>query len=303
MDGFRHEALIYSDDDEFLAGTIPFLREGAAAGEALLVAVGPERMALLEGELGEEATAIRFADMYALGRNPARLIPFWRDLVAAQADGPVRGLGEPVWPGRGAAELEECQRHESLLNVVFAEEPELKLLCPYDGAGLDDELLAEVAHSHPHVCRQGARLESGVFEARPDCFAGTLPGCPPETPVFEFGHCGLHEVRSRVGHAALDADLPTGPAADLVAAASELAANSLVHGGGAGTLRIWREGAGLVVEVGDRGRIVEPLTGRVRPSPSQEHGRGLWLANQLCDLVQIRSGDAGTTVRLHTATR
>ena len=28
-------------------------------------------------------------------------------------------------------------------------------------------------------------------------------------------------------------------------------------------------------------------------------GRGVWLANQLCDLVQIRSGAAGTVVRLH----
>jgi hypothetical protein len=28
-------------------------------------------------------------------------------------------------------------------------------------------------------------------------------------------------------------------------------------------------------------------------------GRGLWLTNQLCDLVQIRSGDAGTVVRAH----
>ena len=28
-------------------------------------------------------------------------------------------------------------------------------------------------------------------------------------------------------------------------------------------------------------------------------GRGLWLANQLCNLVQIRSSPEGTTVRLH----
>jgi anti-sigma regulatory factor (Ser/Thr protein kinase) len=28
-------------------------------------------------------------------------------------------------------------------------------------------------------------------------------------------------------------------------------------------------------------------------------GYGLWLANQVCDLVQVRSSPAGTTVRLH----
>jgi hypothetical protein len=28
-------------------------------------------------------------------------------------------------------------------------------------------------------------------------------------------------------------------------------------------------------------------------------GHGLWLVHQVCDLVEIRSGDAGTTIRLH----
>jgi hypothetical protein len=30
-----------------------------------------------------------------------------------------------------------------------------------------------------------------------------------------------------------------------------------------------------------------------------EGGRGVWLANQLCDLVQIRSAPRSTQVRLH----
>jgi anti-sigma regulatory factor (Ser/Thr protein kinase) len=34
------------------------------------------------------------------------------------------------------------------------------------------------------------------------------------------------------------------------------------------------------------------------PEPGQLGGRGLWLANQLCDLVQIRCSPAGATVRL-----
>jgi anti-sigma regulatory factor (Ser/Thr protein kinase) len=90
-----------------------------------------------------------------------------------------------------------------------------------------------------------------------------------------------------------------GAVADLVTATSELAANSVMHGGGSGTLRLWFENGALLAEVEDRGRIEEPLVGRLRPDISQEGGRGLWLANQLCDLVQIRSGAGGTTVRLH----
>ena len=36
--------------------------------------------------------------------------------------------------------------------------------------------------------------------------------------------------------------------------------------------------------------------GRMAPTPA---ARGLWLANRLCDLVQVRSGEQGTVVRLH----
>jgi hypothetical protein len=34
------------------------------------------------------------------------------------------------------------------------------------------------------------------------------------------------------------------------------------------------------------------------PADGQPYGRGLWIANQLCDLVQIRSSAAGTVVRM-----
>ena len=41
------------------------------------------------------------------------------------------------------------------------------------------------------------------------------------------------------------------------------------------------------------GRILDPLIGRGKP-PADRVGFGLWLANQLCDLVQIRSFPTGS---------
>src|SRR5690348_16746137 len=35
-DGFRHQALIYHGPEEYLAGTVPFLREGLEAGQSVL---------------------------------------------------------------------------------------------------------------------------------------------------------------------------------------------------------------------------------------------------------------------------
>jgi anti-sigma regulatory factor (Ser/Thr protein kinase) len=83
---------------------------------------------------------------------------------------------------------------------------------------------------------------------------------------------------------------------------SEIAGNSIVHGGGHGTVAVWTEDTSFVCEIHDAGHIVDPLAGRHRPAPDQDGGRGLWMANQLCDLVQIRSTKAtGTTVRLRLA--
>lgn len=299
--GFQHEALVYEGDDEYLAGTVPFLRDGLDAGEPALVAVGPAQTALLEGELGKDAERVRFVDMQALGRNPASIIPFWREFVEENGSRSVRGIGEPVWAARSPAALEECRRHESLLNVAFAPGTPWSLLCPYDAGSLREDVLEKVAFSHRHVCHEGRCEESASFEPEPDCFAGELPPPAPTPDTFAFDLTELSEVRRRVAAAAERAGIDPREVADLVTAASELAANSVMHGGGSGTLRLWRENGSLLTEVEDRGRIEEPLVGRLRPGIAQEGGRGLWLANQLCDLVQIRSGAAGTTVRLHVA--
>ena len=84
---------------------------------------------------------------------------------------------------------------------------------------------------------------------------------------------------------------------------SELVTNSVRHGGGGGVLRVWRDGDALVCEVRDGGRLGDPLAGRRRPTLEQPDGRGLWLANQLCDLVQLRSSAGGTVVRFRTRRR
>jgi anti-sigma regulatory factor (Ser/Thr protein kinase) len=299
--GFRHEALFYDSDQAFLAGTVPFVREALSGGGAALVAVTRPRTELLRGGLGADAARVEFLEMEEVGRNPARIIPLWRDFLDAHAGtaGQLRGIGEPIWVGRSEAELDECRRHEHLLNFAFGEGRPWALLCPYDRAALDAEVLAGAESSHSFV--NGGTASSARTGGAWSPFEGDLPAPPPATPSFGFGRDELAGARRLIEREAGEAGLSAYRVTDLITATSELAANSVLHGGGSGELRTWSENGELLVEVSDRGRIDEPLAGRVKPPIHQLHGRGLWLANQLCDLVRIRSGTAGTTIRLQVA--
>ena len=301
---FHHEALFHGGEDELLAGALPFIEEGMAGGEPILVAAGDATIGLLRSKLNGGPDAVRFEDVSDVGRNPARLIPLWHEFVGthAVAGRPVRGIAEPVCAERGPAELIECAHHESLLNVAFADAPEWHLMCAYDTKLLAGAVIDAARRSHPLVVDAGAVRDNDDY-VPPHEGNGMLDDPLPDpsaTPhEFGFSMIALNEMRSFVYEDAKAAGLDPERTANLVLAVSEVATNSVRHAGGHGTVLSWREPDALVCEVRDKGRIESPLVGRERPSPSQLQGRGLWLVNQLCDLVQIRSSDSGNVIRLH----
>jgi anti-sigma regulatory factor (Ser/Thr protein kinase) len=306
-DRFLHQALLYHGEDGFLAGTVPFVEEGLAAGEAVLVVVSARKIAAMRDLLGAGAAHVQFADMSEVGQNPARIIPFWQDFVDAHGStGPgLRGIGEPVFPERRAAELAECHVHEALLNVAFDDGPAWPLLCPYDLRGLEPDVVAEAHRTHPHVANGDGLAASPayrVIDGHP--FNGDLPLPPPSATPIEFNDGPLGSIRHELAAHAATAGLPAQRVDDVVLATCEILTNSIRHGGGHGVLRVWADDGDLICDVTDQGRARwDPLVGRVRPDADQVSGRGLWIANQLCDLVQVRSTVAGTSVRLHMRLR
>jgi anti-sigma regulatory factor (Ser/Thr protein kinase) len=301
--GFHHETLFYAGDEGFLQRTVPFINDAVAAGEPILVAVLSARVELLKQALAGDAARVHFADIHVLGRNPARMIPAWREFLQEKAsDGrPVRVIVEPIWPGRSQAEMIECERHELLVNLAFDGGQAWRLLCTYDLDGLDEQVIAAARRSHPFIAQNGgSRRSDGYLGARaaPGLLDGALP--PPASPAEELAFTGMElaTLRGCVREWAAGTLLGADRTEYLVLAVNELATNSVSHGGGRGTLRMWQEEESLVCEVRDRGRIEEPLAGRTRPRPDQLSGRGLWLVNHVCDLVQIRTTTDGTVVRV-----
>lgn len=304
--GFRHQALLYESDAEFVAAGISFVHEGLEGGESVLVAVGRTKIGALREALGTDAKDVQFVDMELLGLNPARIIPAWRDFLERNGASPargIRGVGEPIWAGRSPAEIIEAQRHEALLNVAFAESGDWTLLCPYDVSALPEAVIEEARRSHPQLRSRGRDFASEASE--PQMMAEAhLDATLPEPTVFihelQFGVRQLRRVRELVEAVAAGAAMGCDRAMDLVLAAAEVSTNSVIHGGGHGLLRLWVEPGTVVCEVSDRGRISDPLIGRQLPG-LENGGRGVWMVNQLCDLVQIRVFATGTVVRMHMA--
>jgi anti-sigma regulatory factor (Ser/Thr protein kinase) len=304
---FRHEALLYAGEADFVTATTAFIREGLAAGEPVLAVVDGHKIGLLRSALGDAGDDVEFADMAVVGHNPGRILDAWYGFAAdhAAAGRGARGIGEPVYPSRSAAELIECQLHETLLNVAFPAQPPWTLLCPYDATALGLDVLAEARRSHPFL-RRGTQTAPSVDYRDDGVDPWHLRDPLPEPPAggtdeLAIDHATLAAARRLVAARAVEAGASRAHAGELALAVSELATNSLRHGGGRGTLRLWHDAdrGSLVCEVADGGHITDPLVGRRRPTSNQLDGRGLWLVNQLCDLVQLRTSPEGTVVRVH----
>ncbi|GAA2885916.1 sensor histidine kinase [Streptosporangium fragile] len=300
-DGLRHELYSYSGEEEFLSGALSFIHDALAADEIVLVSVPQDREQILRAEPVGSDPRVLFMDTAVLGRNPARLIPAWERWVVEHAGRGrgVRGIGETGWIGRGAAEIAEIRYHEWLLNLAFTRSPAWWLLCPYDTGTVDPEEMRKISRCHPYVMESGAHRASDAYVDEPFAWDELEKACDP-SEEFPYGRGDLAAVRERVTACAVQHGLGGERLRETLVAVTEVAANSITHGGGHGTLRTWVRQGTLVCEFHDDGVIDDPMAGRRRPTPQLPGGRGLWLVHQLCDLVEIRSTpESGTTVRLH----
>ncbi|MGC1214657.1 MAG: sensor histidine kinase [Micromonospora sp.] len=300
VDDFVHEGLFYTDAASLLATAVPFVEDGLAAGEPVLVATPGPQLELIRAAVGPAGEAVRYADMTEAGRNPGRIIPWVLQAFADRhPERRVRIIGEPIWAGRSEQEYRACAQHEAAINWAFAGR-EVSILCPYDARSLEPRVLAEARCTHPVlVDRAGRRTSAGY--APSDVVARhnrPLPVPPGPVAVLRYDLKVLPQVRRFVADQATDAGLDPDRVADLQIAVTELATNSVAHAGGEGTLRVWWTDTHLVCEIRDDGCLADPLAGRVAPAHDGIGGRGLVIVHALCDLVLVHSTAAGTTVRL-----
>ena len=304
-DSFRHEALFYSGEDGLPAGTLPFVTEAlagrrtgargrrrAARGAAQARARRGRRARALRRHARARAQSGPGDPGVARVRRRARR----RRAPGARASANRSGRGAATQSSTSASATRRCS------NVAFAYGPAWRLLCPYDLDELDAEQIRAARVTHPALMHEGdqpsqRRLPAAAPRAerlhRRAARARRPSARSSRSPFAGWARCAAWSSRAgRAGGAGREAR------EDLVLAVNELVTNSVQYGGGGGTLRIWSEPDALVCDVRDRGYIDDPLVGRMPPPLDQHGGRGLWLVNQLCDLVQIRSTPNGTVVRV-----
>lgn len=304
--GLVHEALLYRGEEELRAALLRFVADAAAAGEPVLVALPAPTLQAIRDELGDAVDGVQLEDVAVLGRNPGRLYPSIQQWVE-QHDSTGRRVCvacEGVWPGRSHPEKVECLRQEALLNIVLASAA-ATIVCPYDVARLDPETVAGAELTHSTVLEGGRRRASTTYRASDQAgLADRWPLPPPPPAVVEHPlDSSLSDLRHVLADDPLVAELDPVRRSDLVMAINEAVINAVQHGAHECAATLWHDGDGVVAEVRSESRLENPLAGRRRPSAAASSGRGLWLINQVCDLVELRSGEAGTTVRMHVHNR
>jgi anti-sigma regulatory factor (Ser/Thr protein kinase) len=146
------------------------------------------------------------------------------------------------------------------------------------------------------TARAGQHAPAGRPSARRD---DGLPPPPVPGAVCYSYTTDLAAIRAVVHRYAIRAGLPEPRAIDLMLAVSEVAANTVRHAQSPGSLKIWYDSQEIVCQIHDDGIISDPMAGQRRPSLDAMGGHGLWIVNQVCDEVDIRSGETGSTITLH----
>lgn len=292
---YVHDALFFGSTDELAAATVPFVREGLAAGDAVVVAASATTADVVRTAVDgdERVRVVERADSYAR-RTPAAVTRFRRlaDELAATGASRVRVIGETDF-GSTHREWLEWQRYEAVINHALAGWP-LWGLCVFDTTRLPDQVLDAVARTHPTVLAGRTRTANPRF-VDPATYLRGLPVLPeplqgtrPRLAVDDVAdpialrHAVVAEL-SAVGG-------PRETVEDFLLAVDEMVSNAVRHGAPPVGLRLWTSAERVVCTVSDSGPgPTDPFAGfgPAHGVDLSRGGMGLWLARQLCDHVDI----------------
>lgn len=297
-DGPWHEALAYRSAEHMADRLAPHVTAAVGAGDPVVAVLAPDARDALRAAVGGDADRVEFQDPATVHRVPGFTVAVrWarQSRRISNPDGRALVIGQQLdLPGCGA---EHWARLDIGLEVAIAGLP-VTVLCPFPA---DSPELPRLGATHPLLSTAAGPQPSPGYRPPRDVLIDYPPPPPPQLgpPVAElaFGRTDLPALRRLVADIATAGGLSDEHAADVVLAVNELASNSIEHGPGSGRLRLWT-GDGVIAEVTDHGRMDLPFPGMELPPPEGARGRGLWLASELSDVLQVWADNQGTVIRL-----
>lgn len=301
MSGLVHRAMVYERDDAFMRTAVPFVREGLAYDETLLVIGTAAGNAGLRAALGHCADAVEFHDSAGWYTQPTRTIAAYNSFILDHLGERIRVVAEPGWRSGTSFEVAEWTRYESMVNLAFAE-IDASVLCTYDRRNTPAGIIDGALRTHPELTGDAGTRPNGAYLDPCAVYAGVdgtpLDPPPPHAATAQVSGSDLSDLRCFVAGHARGHGLSPARLNDLLVAATEIATNAVRHGRPPVACRLWTDGDDLVVEITDGGRWSPPtMTGFLPPDQGMS-GFGLWAVRMLCPLVQLRTGVDGTLVRL-----
>ncbi|MGI5245944.1 anti-sigma factor RsbA family regulatory protein [Dactylosporangium sp. CA-139066] len=298
-----HQALLFDSPSAFLAAAIPFVREGLHRGDTVLAVTSAENEELLREHLDNDTERVSFLSADGWFDSPGRTLNAHHRRIDSLpgSTGILRVLGEPVWAGRDPLETTEWGRYESVMNVALAD-ARAWLMCGYDRRSLPTAILDDARRTHPALA-VGTGSEVSAAYADPASYYAehNVPLLERPTSGVEWlpHFVDMAPVRQFVADHAVRLGVPADRLDDFTLAVNEVATNAVRHGAGHGEARMWATDRRVVCEISDAGTAVDNFLGFLRADPHAGRGHGLWIARQICDLLEMRTDGPGTTVRLH----
>lgn len=291
--GTVHHAVPYSDTGHQAEVLGAPLRAALERGEHALAVVDHDCRAELDRTLGPDA-GIEFRSPEQMHSAPAFTVASrW---ARAAREGTARDGTRMTTIGQRVVGLPGTDpgywvRLDVALDRVLEGMP-VTMLCSF----LDGEAARDDAGTmHDALLVDGAQVPSTTRRDLRELLADHPQPPPPELgdPLFEMDVDleGLAALRRRVRTEATLSGLGPSRVSDLVLALNEIATNGVEHGSGRPRLRLWRDARGLTGEVADSGLTRLPFPGMLAPPPAGTRGRGLWLASELTDVLQVWTAD------------
>lgn len=296
---FVHRALVSHDQDELLEHLTAFAREGVAAGEETTVLAPLRRLSAVRDALGPDAP-VRWipGDLDGMRMGTA-FDDIRRHLDARAGAGRLRFAADWDLAGRSPSERRAFMRWECAATAILSRAA-ATVLCCHDAN--DPEVAADARATHPEVWgEQGWSADPAYRPPAAHLRDLPAPSPLPGDPMPLLDPWDLAPLRERIAAVGSEAGVDTGVLADFEIAANEVAANALWHASGTRDVRVGIADGALVCEVRDSGPGLDPLTAYAPPAAGGSGGRGLWIAHQLADVVQVIPEDGGTRVRLEVA--